>query len=71
MKRSQSSIQDRLGLLQVSAVNAAMSALVKTVQVRLRVTGITQHVQHMGSDEQDCSTSLALTALFRPKRGVQ
>ena len=33
MGRSQSSIQDRLGLLQVSAINTAMSSLVKTIGV--------------------------------------
>jgi hypothetical protein len=29
--RSQSSVQDRLGLLQVSAINTAMAALMKTL----------------------------------------
>lgn len=33
MGRSQSSIQDRLGLLQVSAINTAMSSLIKTLSV--------------------------------------
>ncbi|GBF92012.1 ATP-binding cassette transporter [Raphidocelis subcapitata] len=33
MGRSQSSIQDRLGLLQVSAINTAMSSLIKTLGV--------------------------------------
>jgi len=30
---NQSSIQDRMGLLQVAAVNTAMSALIKTITV--------------------------------------
>ncbi|EFN58398.1 hypothetical protein CHLNCDRAFT_56833 [Chlorella variabilis] len=33
MRRSQSSIQDRMGLLQVSAVGTAMSSLIKTLNV--------------------------------------
>lgn len=33
MGRKQTSVQDRLGLLQVSAINAAMSSLVKTLNV--------------------------------------
>lgn len=33
MKRSQSSIQDRMGLLQVSAVGTAMTSLIKTLNV--------------------------------------
>eukprot|EP00878_Enallax_costatus_P000531 GHUV01000626.1.p2 GENE.GHUV01000626.1~~GHUV01000626.1.p2 ORF type:complete len:325 (+),score=108.41 GHUV01000626.1:3181-4155(+) len=33
MQKKQSSIQDRLGLLQVAAINTAMSALVKTITV--------------------------------------
>eukprot|EP00798_Chlamydomonas_sp_ICE-L_P003922 gene3922-13996_t len=33
IKKSQSSIQDRLGLLQVAAINTAMSSLVKTLNV--------------------------------------
>mmetsp|Transcript_13559 Transcript_13559/g.36688 ORF Transcript_13559/g.36688 Transcript_13559/m.36688 type:complete len:690 (-) Transcript_13559:688-2757(-) len=33
MGRSQSSIQDRLGLLQVAAINTAMSSLIKTLNV--------------------------------------
>jgi hypothetical protein len=32
--RGQSSIQDRMGLLQVAAINAAMSSLIKTITVR-------------------------------------
>jgi ABC-type multidrug transport system ATPase subunit len=33
MRRTQSTVQDRIGLLQVSAINAAMSSLVKTLNV--------------------------------------
>lgn len=33
MKRTQSSIQDRMGLLQVCAVGTAMSSLIKTLSV--------------------------------------
>ncbi|KAL4458091.1 hypothetical protein ABPG75_012956 [Micractinium tetrahymenae] len=33
MKRSQSSIQDRMGLLQISAVGSAMTSLIKTLNV--------------------------------------
>ncbi|GIL74117.1 hypothetical protein Vretifemale_4169 [Volvox reticuliferus] len=33
MKRSQSSVQDRMGLLQVAAINTAMSSLVKTITI--------------------------------------
>ncbi|KAL4853430.1 ABC transporter G family member 7 [Chlorella vulgaris] len=36
MRRSQSSIQDRMGLLQVSAVGTAMSSLIKTLNVFTR-----------------------------------
>jgi hypothetical protein len=34
MGRGQSSVQDRMGLLQVAAINAAMSSLIKTITVR-------------------------------------
>jgi len=44
--KGQASIQDRMGLLQVSAINAAMSALVKTLSAFPRVRRLSFFSQH-------------------------
>lgn len=49
MGRSQTSIQDRMGLLQVAAINTAMSALTKTVNVFPKERAIVQREQAKGS----------------------
>lgn len=49
MGRSQTSVQDRMGLLQVAAINTAMSALTKTVNVFPKERSIVQREQAKGS----------------------
>lgn len=49
MKRSQTSIQDRLGLLQVAAINTAMAALTKTVGVFPKERAIVDRERAKGS----------------------
>lgn len=49
MGRSQTSIQDRLGLLQVAAINTAMAALTKTVGVFPRERAIVDRERAKGS----------------------
>jgi ABC-type multidrug transport system ATPase subunit len=49
MGRSQASITDRLGLLQVSAINAAMSSLVKTLNVFPRERLLVQRERARGA----------------------
>lgn len=49
MGRSQTSVQDRMGLLQVAAINTAMSALTKTVNVFPKERAIVQREQAKGS----------------------
>ncbi|BBN06130.1 ATP-binding cassette, subfamily G (WHITE), member 2 [Marchantia polymorpha subsp. ruderalis] len=49
MGRTQTSIQDRLGLLQVAAVNTAMAALTKTVNVFPKERTIVQQERTKGS----------------------
>lgn len=49
MGRSQTSVQDRMGLLQVAAINTAMAALTKTVNVFPKERSIVQREQAKGS----------------------
>ncbi|KAI3959903.1 hypothetical protein MKW92_020401 [Papaver armeniacum] len=49
MGRSQTSIQDRMGLLQVAAINTAMAALTKTVSVFPRERAIVDRERAKGS----------------------
>lgn len=49
MGRTQASIKDRLGLLQVSAINAAMSSLVKTLNVFPRERLLVQRERARGA----------------------
>ncbi|VFQ66541.1 unnamed protein product [Cuscuta campestris] len=49
MGRSQTSIQDRLGLLQVAAINTAMAALTKTVGVFPKERAIVERERAKGS----------------------
>lgn len=49
MGRSQTSIQDRMGLLQVAAINTAMAALTKTVSVFPKERAIIDREQEKGS----------------------
>ncbi|KAK9828034.1 hypothetical protein WJX81_003580 [Elliptochloris bilobata] len=49
MGRAQSAIQDRMGLLQVAAINAAMSSLVKTLNVFPKERTIVQRERAKGS----------------------
>ena len=49
MGRSQTSIQDRMGLLQVSAINTAMSALMKTLTVFTKEKVIVNRERASGS----------------------
>lgn len=49
MKNSQTSIQDRLGLLQVAAINTAMAALTKTVGVFPKERAIVDRERAKGS----------------------
>lgn len=49
MRRSQTSIQDRMGLLQVTAINTAMAALTKTVGVFPKERAIVDRERAKGS----------------------
>ncbi|KAK9909937.1 hypothetical protein WJX75_009739 [Coccomyxa subellipsoidea] len=49
MGRSQSSIQDRMGLMQVGAINAAMSSLIKTLNVFPKERVLVQRERAKGS----------------------
>ncbi|XP_041014741.1 ABC transporter G family member 7 isoform X1 [Juglans microcarpa x Juglans regia] len=49
MSRSQTSIQDRMGLLQVTAINTAMAALTKTVGVFPKERAIVERERAKGS----------------------
>ncbi|MEW5320304.1 MAG: hypothetical protein WDW38_011386 [Sanguina aurantia] len=49
LKRGQSGVQDRLGLLQVAAINTAMSSLVKTLNVFPRERTIVNRERAAGS----------------------